>query len=195
MSLVLFDFDGTLTTRDTVLPLGLFLARTAHAKKRLRVVYVLLLLTALKLRILSNHRFKERFCRLLLRGKSENEIDTLAQLFVDSYVNRILNKTVVDAMRGHQRNGDEVYVVSSNFSFLLRHLMRAWGFQGVIGTDAEVEAGRFTGGIRGRVCDGGEKLSRVLAIFGRERVRSAVAYGDSRSDHYLLEFVKTGIWV
>ena len=194
MSLVFFDFDGTLTRRDTILPFGFFLAR-AKPKKYLEMVHLVLLMIFLKLRILSNHEFKEKFCSSFLRGESEKEIEDLSRIFADRYLKGILNWPVVEALRNHQQRGDEVYLVSSNFTFLLRPLQQTWTSSGVIATDPEIKAGRFTGRISGRACDGPEKLSRVLARFGRERVREATAYGDSRSDRHLLSYVKKAVWV
>lgn len=57
----LFDFDGTITTRDTMLALARF------RKGRLRLVLFFLLympwLVAMKLGLYSNQRMKERFLR------------------------------------------------------------------------------------------------------------------------------------
>jgi len=194
VSLVFFDFDGTLTRRDTILPFGFFLART-KGSKYLRMVYLVLLVILLKLRLLSNHKFKEKFCSVFLRGQSENEIEGLSRVFADRYLDGILNRPVVEALREHQQKGDEVYLVSSNFAFLLRPLQQSWALSGVIATDPEISAGRLTGRISGRACDGREKLSRVFALFGRECVREATAYGDSRGDRHLLAAVKRAVWV
>jgi phosphatidylglycerophosphatase C len=194
MSLAFFDFDGTLTKRDSIVPFGLCLAR-AKLNKRSGTANLALLMFCLKSRMLSNHQFKERFCRSFLTGESEKEIDDLSRMFTVRYLEGILNTPVVEALHGHQQKGDEVYLVSSNFTFLLRPLHQTWNSCGVIATDLEIKAGRFTGKISGRTCHGREKLSRVLAVFGSERVREATAYGDSRSDRHLLAFVKTAVWV
>src|SRR5579862_8912719 len=37
VGLALFDFDGTLTTRDTIRPLGAFLVEHAHARSRTKM--------------------------------------------------------------------------------------------------------------------------------------------------------------
>jgi phosphatidylglycerophosphatase C len=194
MSLTFFDFDGTLTRRDSILPFGLCLAR-ANPNKRLRTAHFALLMIGLKSRMLSNHQFKERFCRSFLTGESEKDIDDLARMFTVRYLEGILNRPVVETLRSHQQKGDEVYLVSSNFTFLLRPLQQTWNSSGVIATDLEIKSGRFTGRIIGRSCHGPEKLSRVLAVFGSKRVKEATAYGDSRSDRHLLAFVKTAVWV
>jgi len=161
----------------------------------LATVDLLLLMTLLKFHILSNHRFKQRFCDLFLRGESEKRIDDLSRIFTDRYLKGILNSSVVEALLDHQRLGDEVYLVSSNFTFVLRPLQHTWNSRGVIATATETKEGRFTGELCGRSCYGPEKLSRVLDLFGPERVKEATAYGDGRNDRQLLAFVKKAVWV
>jgi phosphatidylglycerophosphatase C len=194
MRLVFFDFDGTLTTRDTILPLGLFLARS-QSTRSLRAARLAGALLLLKLRVLSNHAFKEAFCRCLLTGESEERIEHLSREFATRYVQGILRTPVVRMLGEHRRAGDEVYVVSSNFRFLLRQLPPSLETDGVIATEPEMIDGRYTGRLAGPACAGPNKLARLLARFGRERVKQAVAYGDSEDDRQLLEFVKTSVWV
>jgi phosphatidylglycerophosphatase C len=195
VSLVFFDFDGTLTTRDTIWPFGVFLIRRAHRNSYAKAARLLFLLGCLKVRALSNHQFKERFCSLLLRGRSEQEIERFAKLFADSVVRIALNQPLVDALQQHQRSGDDVYLLSSNFSLVLRPWQETWAVRGMLATEAEIENGRFTGRLVGRACDGREKLARALSVVGRESLEQATAYGDSRSDRYIMEFVKKAIWV
>jgi phosphatidylglycerophosphatase C len=194
MSLVFFDFDGTLTRRDTILPLGIALAR-ARPRTSLAMARFVWLLICLKGRLLSNHQFKQAFCGLFLKGRSQTEIDDLSRAFTERYLEGILKKQIVDALKDHLRKGDEVYLVSSNFAFLLRPLQHTWNASGLIATEPEVKAGLYTGKINGRSCHGSEKVSRVLDLFGPERVSEATAYGDSRSDRPLLAAVKRAVWV
>lgn len=194
MSLVFFDFDGTLTTRDTILPLGFLLAR-AGSRKYTKVMLLMFYLALLKLRAITNHKFKERFCSLLLKDRPEDEVANLAVTFASHYIPKVSNAPVVDLLIKHARSGDQVYLVSSNFGFALSPLKKIWPVSGVVSTEAECVGGRYTGRILGRSCDGKEKLDRVLGLFGQKEVRGATAYGDSRSDRYLLGFVTRAVWV
>jgi HAD superfamily hydrolase (TIGR01490 family) len=194
MGLVFFDFDGTLTSRDTILPLALFVGRQAR-RSLLDVGCVAGAAALLRLRVLSNHRFKEQFCRSLLLGESQDRVECLAADFLAQRVIGLLRMSTVDRLREHRRAGDEVFLVSSNFDFALRPVQRHLEADGVIATEAEVVGGMFTGRLAGRSCAGREKLRRVLARFGPERVAEAVAYGDSRDDADLLAMVRTRVWV
>jgi phosphatidylglycerophosphatase C len=194
MRLVFFDFDRTLTRRDTILSLGLFLARV-NPRPLLTTALLLWTLLLLKMRLISNHEFKEQFCRRLLKGEREDRIQLLSRSFTNERITRQWNREVVQKLKEHRRLGDEIYIVSSNFCFLLEVVRTHLGADGVIATELEIVDGRYTGSLLGLACSGDEKLSRVLARFGRERVEQAVAYGDSPDDRSLLRFVGTAVWV
>jgi phosphatidylglycerophosphatase C len=194
MSLVFFDFDGTLTTKDTVWPFASFLSANA-GRRRGDLASILLLLLKLKLHLTSNHVFKEQFMRRLVQGESESRIESLTKHFHETQLEPILNRAVIRSLLGHIERGDDVYLVSSNFDFFLRPLQERWKVKGIFATQSEVREGHFTGRILGQACDGKEKLDRVIACFGERRTREAVAYGDSQSDLFLLDFVRTKHWV
>jgi phosphatidylglycerophosphatase C len=192
--LAFFDFDGTLTTQDTLWPFASFLSdgRGLWGATRTGVYSAFL---QLKLRLRSNHSFKKHLLPLLVQDESQARIELLTQQFHDTNVEPMLNRDVLQALSRHTASGDHVYLVSSNFDFFLRPFAERWGLQGVIATQTEVREGKFTGRILGSTCHGKEKLARVLGCFDEARIRSAAAYGDSPSDAYLMNFVKTAHWV
>jgi HAD superfamily hydrolase (TIGR01490 family) len=194
MRLVFFDFDGTLTTRDTIWPFASFLSANQVRPGAARVSFLLTLLL-LKLRLISNHRFKKHFLTMLLVGESKERTAGLVRQFHQTQLEPVLNPAMVKVLLDHVAAGDEVYLVSSNFDFFLEPLQERWNLKGILATQAEVLGGLYTGRILGRACDGKEKLARVVNCFGELRAREAVAYGDSRGDSFLLVFVKTGHWV
>ncbi|RBL93810.1 HAD family hydrolase [Chitinophaga flava] len=76
-----FDFDGTLTDKDTLL--GFFLAGTVkHRNVKLLLYFVCACLT--KTRFLSNTRLKEVGVYLFLKGKSKAEIEQQSKLYAKS---------------------------------------------------------------------------------------------------------------
>lgn len=194
MGLALFDFDGTLTTSDTIWPLSCLLSDMRPRPVLLRAVQLCSLLE-LKAGLRSNQSFKERMARLLLVGASEQQVAQICAGFHEVHLQKLLNREVFRMLVGHLATGDDVYLVSSNFDFFLRPLQQKWGLKGILATRTEVVDGKYTGRILGPACDGAEKLERVINTFGEASTRDAVAYGDSRSDSFLLDFVKTAHWV
>jgi len=193
MSLVFFDFDGTLTTSDTIWPFASLLCGNGgrHASRH----SVLCSLLTLKLRLTSNHQFKEQLLQKLVQGQPETFIRKQTDEFHASQLEPVLNHSVVRSLLDHVDQGDQVYLVSSNFDFFLEPLLCRWRLKGIFATQAEVRYGYFTGRIVGRACDGEEKLDRVRSHFDERSIREAVAYGDSRGDAALLASVGTAHWI
>ena len=192
MKLVLFDFDGTLTTQDTTLLLGQHLAGdTARQSKFLQLGLALVLA---RFHLLSNTGLKKIFARLLLRGKSASAIRELALGFYRSRLDALIEPSVVNLLRSHVTNGDRVYLVSANFDCLLEPLVDLWSVKGVIASHAEIANGIFSGRLVDKACHGNEKLDRVLARFGAAEVQSAIAYGD-HDDLPLLGRVEQGFLI
>ena len=192
--LVFFDFDCTLTIRDTIWPFTTFLLKQNRRGYTVRLAAVCLS-GLLKFHLIPNEYFKKGLAALLLRGKSAQEMDLIAERFHDAYLERILNRTVVESLVEHIAHSDEIYIVSSNFDFFLKPVQRKWNLAGIIATRTEVLNGVFTGRIVGNACHGKEKVARVIEGFGPTIIKEAVAYGDSASDAFLLDSVKDGYWV
>ena len=77
----LFDFDGTLTRRDSLLDFGQF----AVGKRRSRLYFAMVMpmLLLMKMRIMSNGNSKQKFLELHFKGKTEVEMKLLADYYRD----------------------------------------------------------------------------------------------------------------
>jgi len=193
MDLVFFDFDKTLTTVDTTLPLASFLA--AGRRKRMRYVLFLGIYFFSRARLISNQGLKQWFALLFLSGQSVDEITAAAREFFHKYLHFIRNADVLDRLRHHASRGSSIYLLSANFSFFLRPLQDIWPVTGIVATRTEIQNGMYTGRLLGRSCHGREKLERVVRAFGREAVSNAIAYSDDTSDMSLLECIREGYLV
>ncbi len=193
MDIVFFDFDKTITNIDTLLPFAIFLTKKRRKLKGfIPVVNSLVLLRARKI---SNTQFKEDFVFWLLKDEAVDAIHRYAEEFLDLYMHRFINLNIFTILKEHLYRKDEVCIVSANFTFFLAALKRSWNLADIVATEADILNGAFTGRIRGKACHGKEKLLRVIDRFGEERVRNATAYGDSRADLFLLNYVERGMLV
>lgn len=186
MSLALFDFDGTVTSIDTTLPFGAYFARKSGARHKVLRLFLVMLLA--RCGLVSNTRMKATFARLFLRGLTVDEVEKSADEFLANWLGKIGDEEVLAALRAHVAEADRVFLVSANFECLLQPLVRRWSLAGVIGSRAMARSGRYTGGIDGTACFGGEKLRRVSEHFSPEELTSAVAYGNE-DDAPLLDAV------
>ncbi len=191
-----FDVDGTITTRDCVLP---FLRRIGSARA---------LLTHLGTRphrtlpgLLRGDRdaIKALATAATFRGRSEVEVRSVAADFAHHVHERWLRSEVVDRLRTHRANGDTIVLVSASYEVYLRPLAQLLGADGVLATRLAATNGVLTGKLDGPNCRGPEKVRRLHQWldeqFGGRDLLRVVAYGDSPGDRELLADADEAHWV
>lgn len=186
-----FDFDGTLSRRDTMVP---FLVGCA-GWRRLAIAGA-------------------ASARHGLRGRDEMKVATVARLFRGwsadrfadegrSYAARlpdVLRPEVVERLRWHQSEGHPVVLVSAGLTTYLRPLAAELGIDDVLAVELEAHDGKLTGAVVGGVnCRGPEKVARLRAWlaerFGPDTPVELWAYGDSSGDEELLAYADHPTWI
>ena len=212
MTIHAFDFDGTLTTRDTLL---LFIR---HACGWWALFGGLLLfsplLVLMKLHLADNGRTKERLFRHYFRGMLERDFDALCQSFARSHTH-VLRTAGLRTVQQALDRGDRVVILSASIDRWVEACLRPFlvsssQFQ-VLGTEIEVVDGRLTGRFATPNCYGPEKVRRLKEFLKKVSPRGDVegatkvsprgdvegalegtpfiiAYGDSRGDKELLAY-------
>lgn len=195
-----FDFDGTLTTRDTLLSF----IRYACGVPRFLLGFLLYspLLVLMKLRLYPNGEAKQRVFSWFFRGMTIDVFDALCQDFAHTH-RHLLRPETVCLLEQALAEGSEVLVVSASIDnwvkpfFILPHKNQASGSAAlhskepvplVLGTQIEVIDGRLTGRFLTPNCYGQEKVRRILALHPDRSNYHLTAYGDSRGDRELLAF-------
>lgn len=198
-----FDFDGTLTTRDT---LPLFIA---HARGRCSLLFGLLLysplLVLMKLHLADNGRTKERLFGYFFRGMLERDFDAHCASFARTHTG-ILRKEGLRTIQRALDNGDYVVVLSASIDRWVQPILSQYFTPlkpnqfSVIGTQIEVVDGRLTGRFATPNCYGPEKVRRLKGYINEKVFPAAgdlegmciIAYGDSRGDKELLAYANEG---
>jgi|GEM_PF-6103561 len=172
---VVFDFDKTLTRRDTTRPLFFFLARRHHQSPWPYLVYFGLY----RIGLWGEHRFKSALVRRYLRGRTVEEMAEAAGEFVATLLTSGLNEQIASDLAGHLDQGDRVFIASANFDFLIEAFGRARGIQEAFFTRLEVADGRYTGEIASPIVKGPEKLRVLEDAFGPDGLDTLKFYGDA----------------
>ena len=180
-----FDFDGTLTRRDSLLP---FLQMAAG---RWQFWWGLLVLSPILLGyafgLIPNWRAKEAVLAHFLSGRKEEQLHQVAQKFAVEEIPKLLRPEAVQRLRWHQEQGHKTVLVSASLEAYLQPWAEAMGFARATGTQLEVQNGFLTGRILGKNCYGKEKVKRLKALLGDLSQYCIYAYGDSRGDRELLD--------
>jgi phosphatidylglycerophosphatase C len=191
-----FDVDGTLTTRDCVVP---FMRRVAGTSGlvggMLRSPGLLVSATARR----DRDALKAASTSVAFRGRDFADVQAEADAFARSVFSDRLRSDVLASMRAHQQSGDTVVLVSASFELYLRPLAGLLRADDVLAVRLEVDDGQLTGRLEGPNCRGQEKVRRLhewldLYAGGRPAVH-VTAYGDSRGDRELLEDADVAHWV
>ncbi len=179
-----FDFDGTLTRRDSLLP---FLH---WAVGRFRFWWGILVLSPMllryALRLIPNWRAKEAMLSYFFANWSEERLDKVGQRFAVQVLPQLLRPEALQRVRWHQEQQHHLVILSASLEAYLRPLGESMGFDHVISTRLEVQWGIVSGRILGKNCYGQEKVERLKAYLGDLSEYCLYAYGDSLGDRELL---------
>ena len=184
-----FDFDGTLTTRDTLIAF----IRYACGTPRFLLGFLLHapLLVLMKLRLYSNGKTKQRLFTWFFQGMPLETFDALCQSFALSH-RHLLRPDTVRLLQQALSEGAEVLVVSASIDNWVQPFFSTFHLPPstfhVLCTQIEVIDGRLTGHFLTPNCYGQEKVRRILALHPDRSTYHLTAYGDSRGDRELLAF-------
>jgi len=180
-----FDFDGTITRRDTLTG---FLATAAG---RARTAWVLArhlpLLAGAATGRTDRDAGKERILAALLGGRAVDEISEVAARYASALLDRRpFRAEVLDRLAWHRDAGHRLVVVSASLHDYVAPVVRALGVTDVLASRLEVGAdGRVTGRLAGGNLRGARKADALRALLGPDPVE-LWAYGNSAGDRDLL---------
>jgi HAD superfamily hydrolase (TIGR01490 family) len=180
-----FDFDGTLTRRDTLFP---FLLHTLGITAFVRHVFALSpTLAGYGLGLIRNDIAKEKVFVRCLAGMSMDELRQKGELFAANVLPNLLRPEAMQRLRWHKQQGHRCVVISASLDLYVRPWAIAVGFDDVIATHLQtLDAGHVTGKLSGANCFGIEKVRRLQALLVDRDSYTLYAYGDSRGDRELL---------
>ena len=182
-----FDFDGTLTRRDTLLPyLAIGLGWAGFGVVMLQCAPWLL---AYALRLLPNHVAKARLLRLAFSGRTTAAVDGWTTRWMAGLPAQ-LRPDALAQLAAHQRAGHCCVMVSASPDVYLQRAARQLGFDALVCTEMAVTRGVFTGNMQTPNCHGEQKVIRLRAwLAGQDWCAKDVtlhAYGDTPADQPML---------
>ena len=177
-----FDFDGTLTTRDTLL----VFIRYACGTKAFLLGFLRYspLLVLMKLGLYPNWKAKQKIFSYFFRDMSLVDFNALCQRFAADN-RQLLRPQGLQAIADAQAEGADVVIVSASIDNWVQPFCPQVT---VLGTQIEVINGRLTGLFLTNNCYGQEKVNRLLTLYPDRSSYYLIAYGDSRGDQQLLAF-------
>jgi HAD superfamily hydrolase (TIGR01490 family) len=187
--LVLFDFDGTITKKDSLKEFLFFY----HGRLKVILGFFILspVLALFVLKILPNHLAKKILLMYFFEKESIGAFNTKCNDFAIQAIPKILRSDAIKQINQHLSNRETVVVVSASPQNWVKPWCDQMGLH-CIATKLEVsENQKITGNYNGKNCYGQEKVERIKEKFNLSNFEMVIAYGDSRGDREMLELAHT----
>ncbi|WP_168074029.1 HAD-IB family hydrolase [Caulobacter sp. SSI4214] len=182
-ALVAFDFDGTLTVKDSF---NAFLKWRAGPRRWARGIVRLTPSLIAYLFDRNRAKLKAAAVREFLKGATVTEIENDARAFAQAHAQSLLRPDAVAVWRSWRAKGAKLVIVTASPEITVAPFARGLGADLLIGTRLMCsEDGRVLGGLDGNNCRAKEKVTRLREVFGPD-VHLTAAYGDTSGDTEML---------
>lgn len=185
-----FDFDGTITVKDTFIEFAL------HAlgpwRFALGLVKASPWLAGWKLGLRTGAEAKEKLFGYLYAGMKLAEFERRGASFAPK-ISKMLHPLGSNRLKVHVDDGDTVYIISASMPAWIRPWAAERGVppSHVMGTEPEVDAdGRLTGRFATPNCSGEQKVRRLEQCEPCRADYELWAYGNSEGDEALFAYAE-----
>lgn len=189
-TIAFFDFDGTITTADTMF------AFFKYAKGTYAYYFYFWLLSPVfvlyKIGLLPGQTAKEISLRVLFGGMQRETLESIGKAFCHQKVDGLVRPKAWEKLQWHRNQGHEVYIVSASAEEWLRPWTEAKGINLICTGLLYTPEGRFTGRINGKNCNGKEKVCRIEQKINLAHYQTVYAYGDTSGDKDMLAMATYG---
>ncbi len=183
MELALFDFDGTITTKDSLTDFIQYaVGKSAYY---LGLLSLSPMLTAYKLKFVPNYIAKEKLIAQFFKGWDSIQFQKIADKYSLEQIDKIIRAKAMEKMTWHQEQGHKVVIVSASMECWLKKWCQKYNID-LIATRLEIQNGKLTGKFATKNCYGIEKVNRIKEQYNPSEYSLIYAYGDSPSDKDML---------
>ncbi|WP_291493054.1 HAD-IB family hydrolase [Desulfurella sp.] len=184
MNLALFDFDGTISTKDSTIEFTKYLKSKRDLLKG--AIKLLPQIVLYKLNLYNDQALKESFIEYFFRGIDEEFFKSKAQDFSLNILPKLIRSVALDKINWHKTQKDRVIIISASFECILKPWCDKNNLE-LIATKLEFINHIVTGKLLTKNCKGKEKVNRIKELLDLNDYQLIYAYGDSRGDKEMLK--------
>ena len=181
-----FDFDGTLTYKDTMF---LYLKFYNPTKYRIQFLKHVPLFILLKLKLSDAEKVKKSFVGSILKGQSETQIDNKSQKFFEHYYPKIIRENALEFIQNIDNSKTKSLIVTASLDIWVKPFAEKFNME-LLATKAEFKNGIFTGNFISKNCNGKEKVHRIENVIKDQKFDKTVAFGDTSGDKEMLKWAQ-----
>ncbi len=184
MNLALFDFDGTITNKDTFTDFIHF----AVDRKRLMIGKIILspFILGYKLGVIPAGKTREIIAGFGFRGRKSLDVNSIGLKYCNQMIPKYIRPIALKRIKWHKAQGDKIVVVSASLDVYLRYWCNQYELE-LICSKFEVKNGQITGKYSYSDCNGKEKARRIKDNYNIEDHQIVYAYGDTAEDKEMLD--------
>ena len=186
-----FDFDGTITTKDTLLEF------IKYSKGSFRFYLGFLInspyLVAFKLKLIPNQTAKEKVLAFFFKGTTEKAFQEKCDSFATDIIPTLIRPKAIEEIKKLQAAGTPIVIVSASPENWIARWADTMQVK-LIATKLVVKDGLLTGKISGNNCYGEEKVRRINETYPSADYEWLAAYGDSSGDKPMLAKANTSFY-
>ena len=177
--LALFDFDGTITSKDSLLAFIRFaIGPVKYALTMVAFMPVILHYIYLKK---NGAKAKQMLLSYLFKGRTRSNLLDTGAKFSSLVLPGLIRPEALEKLQIHQARQDRIVVISASLDLWLKPWCDEHGVE-LICTELAYMDGRFTGSFDKPNCNGQEKVARIRQYLNPEDYSPVFAYGNSRGD-------------
>ena len=182
-----FDFDGTLTTKDTLLEFIRFAKGSGQMFRGFLLFSPLLIL--MKLHLFPNWKVKQKIFSYFFKGMKIDDFNALCTRFAERNKHLLRPAGIEKVRQAIAEEHTTVLIISASIDNWVRPFFDEIDKKiQVLGTQIETKESRLTGQFTTKNCYGEEKVNRLTALYPHREAYYLIAFGDSRGDKELLAF-------
>ena len=184
-SIAVFDFDGTITKRDTFLDFIIF--NVGFVRFMRGFIQALPEIVLYLLGRIPNGVPKIKMLTIFFKGMAEDEFIKRCRDYSLNRMDKIARVKIFEKIKRHKEQGHRLVIVSASIDEWIRPWAEKNGFEKVIATKVGVSNGAITGSFGSPNCYGEQKVESFLEQYPDREDYYLYAYGDSKGDRELLE--------
>ena len=182
---VAFDFDGTLTKKDSFIECIKFSKGKANFYLSLPYIGVVWYLS--KLKLISTHKAKEKIFSHFYKGLPKIKFKEYCNNFIEP-INYMLRDDAKSTIEKHLKNQCKILIVSASIENWIQPWAIANGIETVLATQIEIDSrGNLTGRFSSLNCNKEEKVNRLLQKYPNIKEYYLTVYGDTNGDKALMK--------
>jgi phosphatidylglycerophosphatase C len=181
VQLAVFDLDGTITHRDTLLPYVMGFPMST-SRKLLGVLVFCWTLVLFVLRLRDHGQVKSAFIRSTLRGQTRSSLEAWTARFVPAVLQNGVFADALGRIAQHRKEGARLVLMSASTDLYVPAFGAALGFDEVICTGVRWDGDRLDGHLTTPNRRGTEKTRCFEALRTAHPGLTTAAYGNAGSD-------------